>query len=100
MKSRTSLIVLIIVLAAVAMVVNLRACTNSSGGLSREQVQRADRLHEIAKRTGGDWNKLTPEEKQFLVNDLAYGNEQSARMLLWGASRQAPASQPTGRPER
>lgn len=97
MKSRTLLIVALVVLAAVAGVVNLRACSNSSGGLSREQVQKADRLHDIAKRTGGDWNRLTPEEKQFLVNELAYGNEQSARMLLWGASRQRPSSQPTGR---
>ncbi len=100
MKSRLPLIVLIIVLAGVAVVVNLRTCSDSTGGLSTEQVQQADRLHAIAKRTGGDWNKLTPEEKQFLVNELAYGNEQSARMLLWGASRQAPASQPTGRPAR
>lgn len=100
MKSRLPLIVLIIVLAGVAVVVNLRACSNASGGLSTEQVQQADRLHEMARRTGGDWNKLTPEEKQFLVNELAYGNEQSARMLLWGASRQAPASQQAGRPAR
>ncbi len=100
MKSRVPLVVLILVLAAIAAVVNLRTCSGSSGGLSREQVQKGDRLHEIARRTGGDWNKLTPEEKQFLVNDLAYGNEQSARMLLWGASRQAPASQPAGVPGR
>lgn len=100
MKSRKPLLLFVVVLAAIAVAVNLRTCSNSSSGLSREQVQRGERLHEIAKRTGGDWNKLTPDEKQFLVNELAYGNEQSARMLLWGASRQAPSGQPTGRPGR
>ncbi len=100
MKSRLTLVVLIVALAAVAVAVNLRACSPPSDNLPREQVQRANRLHEIARRTGGDWNRLTPDEKQFLVNELAHGNEQSARMLLWGASRQGPPSQPSGAPAR
>ncbi|MCS6830947.1 MAG: hypothetical protein RMM08_00930 [Armatimonadota bacterium] len=97
MKSRVPLIISIIVLATVAVLVNLRTCSGTSEGLSQKQVQQANRLHEIARRTGGDWSKLSPEERRFLVNELAYGNEQSARMLLWGASRQAPAAQPAGR---
>lgn len=55
-------------------------------GLTAEQRATGDRLQEIARKTDGDWNKLTAEERDFLVNKLSYGNEASAKMLLLGAA--------------
>gem|GEM_PF-1316693 len=68
-------------------------------GITTEQRQTGDRLSEIAKRTGGDWNKLTPEERAFLVDKMSYGNEQSARMLLLAAAGKI-GGRPGGPPRR
>src|SRR5579883_3464144 len=46
------------------------------------QQSQAERLSEISTKTGGDWNKLTPADKDFLVNKLSGGNVNGAKMLL------------------
>lgn len=65
-------------------------CGEKDPGPSAETVQQSDRLSQIQKSTGGDWNKLTPEDRDYLVNTLAHGNEQSARMLLSPAPSTGP----------
>ncbi len=74
-------------------------CKRSSDGLTPEQRQSGDRLSQIAKRTDGDWSKLTQEERTFIVKELAYGNEQSARMLLLAAAGKI-GGRPGGPPRR
>src|SRR5438105_10862982 len=64
----------------------LAGCHKGDDGMSAEQHQKGDRLSEIAKKTGGDWNKVSQADRDFLMQ-MAYGNEQSARMLLWGAAK-------------
>lgn len=64
----------------------LAGCSRDNDGLSAEQRQAGDRLSEIARKTDGDWNKLTEADRDFLVNQMSHGNEQSARMLLLGAA--------------
>lgn len=54
----------------------------SDDGLSAGDKQAANRLAEIAKTSGGDWNKLSQSDKDYLVNDVAHGSEQTAKMLL------------------
>ena len=54
----------------------------SNDGSSAETKQQASRLAQIQEKSGGDWNKLSEEDRNYLVNDLAHGNEASARMLL------------------
>lgn len=61
-------------------------CGRADDGLTAEQRATGDRLQEIARKTDGDWNKLSAEERDFLVNKLSYGNEASAKMLLLGAA--------------
>lgn len=51
-------------------------------GLSAGDKQNASRLTELAKASGGDWNKLSQSDKDYLVNDVAHGSEQTAKMLL------------------
>ena len=88
--------------AAVLMVtvaLGLAGCGRPASDLNPAQQGQSDRLGQIAKRTDGDWNRLTEEERRFLVTDLAYGNENSARMLLLSAAGKVggKAGRPPGR---
>lgn len=56
-------------------------CRGAGDGLSTEQQSKANQLDEVAKRTGGEWDKLNAADRKFLL-DLESGNENSARMLL------------------
>jgi hypothetical protein len=52
--------------------------------------QQSSRLHEIQTRTGGDWNKLSEDDKHFLVDEVAHGSEYTAKMLLSAGSQKGP----------
>ena len=41
-----------------------------------------DRLQEISDKSGGDWDKVSEDDKKYLINDVSHGSEQSAKMLL------------------
>lgn len=75
-------------------------CGDRDRGLTPEQRASSDRLGEIAERSGGEWERLTPEDRQFLVNDLSHGSEQSARMLLLSASGKVGGKPLAGRNAR
>lgn len=70
-----------LLLAAFACVV-LVGCGDREPGPSADTQKQSDRLSEIQKRSGGDWSKLTPEDRDYLVKDLAHGSETGAKMLL------------------
>lgn len=81
----------------------LSGCGAPASDLNKAQQDQSSRLGQIAKRTDGDWNKLSEEERQFLITDLSYGNESSARMLLLSAAGKVggrpggPPGRPAGR---
>jgi hypothetical protein len=60
----------------------IAGCQKADDGLSADQQKITDRLDEIAKKTGGDWEKLNDVDKKYLVTELGHGNETSARMIL------------------
>ncbi|MCS6859209.1 MAG: hypothetical protein NZT92_02675 [Abditibacteriales bacterium] len=99
MNKQLALVAAIVVLIAAVLALTLRGCGRTSDGLSPQQVQAGNRLQEIAARTGGDWNKLSPEERAFLMQ-LSHNNERSARMLLLNAARTGPPSPTPGGPPR
>jgi hypothetical protein len=57
-------------------------CGSSVEPPSAETQQQASRLADIQKKTGGKWESLSKEDRDYLVNGLAHGSEASARMLL------------------
>ncbi|HLK14133.1 MAG TPA: hypothetical protein VKT78_04955 [Fimbriimonadaceae bacterium] len=58
-------------------------CNKDSGPpLNAEQEKQATRLDELAKKSGGDWSKLSADEQKEAV--LLGGSEQGAKMLLLG----------------
>lgn len=66
-------------------------------GVDHAAVDKAQApLAEAAKRSGGDWSKLSPDEQKLFLN-RARGNEQSAKMLLGNFARPVGGS-PSGTP--
>ena len=79
--TKIGLLVVAIILP-IASIFVMRGALAPSSGLDTEQQAVTSQLDEIVKRSGGRWENLTPADKDFLINKMSYGNEQSARMLL------------------
>jgi hypothetical protein len=78
-------------------------CSNNGASgppLNSEQEKQSSQLDEIAKKSGGDWNKLSDADKQAMIQ--IGGSEQGAKMLLLGKSgkigRHGPPGGPSGGP--
>ena len=89
MKTTTAIII------AAAVAIFAAGCGEKDPGPSAETQKQSDRLSQIQTKTNSDWKKLTPEDKDYLVNQLAHGSESTARMLL-GPPSHAPGK-PAGR---
>ncbi len=60
----------------------LVGCHGDTDGIDHAAVKEAQApLKAAAKRTGGDWSRLTPAEQKLFL-DRARGNESSAKMML------------------
>jgi len=75
-------------------------CGNNPGndGVSAKDKEMGSRLDQIAKASGGDWEKLSQADKDFLTKDVAHGSEQTAKMLLQskaGKMSGGPGGQPS-----
>jgi hypothetical protein len=72
-------------------------CGNSGGPpLDANQEKQASQLDEIAKRSGGDWDKLSDADKKAMIQ--IGGSEQGAKMLLLGKSGKLGRHGPPGGP--
>lgn len=67
-------------------------CKGGDDGLTAPEKQMANRLDTLVKQSGGDWNKLSPSDRDYLVKDISQGSEQSARMLLSAKSGKMKAT--------
>lgn len=82
---------IVLAVASPLLVPALSGCAPSDDGLSEQQKQTGDRLNELGKKTGGDWNKLTPADRDYLVKEMFHGNERTAKIALQGYGGQGPA---------
>ncbi|HZO88378.1 MAG TPA: hypothetical protein VFB38_08560 [Chthonomonadaceae bacterium] len=89
----------VILLAACLVSVPVAGCHREDDGLSPKQRQTVDRLDEIAKKSGGDWDKVSQADRDYLVNEVAHGSEQSAKMMLMAKGGKMHAN-PGGPPNR
>jgi hypothetical protein len=80
------------VLSSLALLPSL-GCNRVDDGMSREQIQKADRLSEIAKKSDGAWEKVAQADRDYILTEVTHGDEQSAKMLLL-----AKAGKLTGNP--
>ena len=79
-------------LASAALVGGCGSGASGDDGLTKSDQQAASRLDDIAKASGGDWDKVPEADKKYLVNDIAQGSEQSAKMLLKGKAGKLTAA--------
>ncbi len=69
-------------------------CSKNEGdGLTKQETQMADRLDTIVKQSGGDWEKVSAADRDYLIKEVSQGSEQSAKMLL---AAKADESSPSG----
>jgi len=73
-------------------------CKEPDDGIPPAEKANADRLAQIAKASGGDFDRLTPADRDYLVNTIAHGNEQAARMMLMAKSGRRPGGGPPAPP--
>jgi len=84
-------------LAAVLVSAAATGCHSDAGQpLTDTQKQGADRLATISKASGGDWDKVSQEDKDYLIKNVANGDEHTAKMLI--APPPGGGSGPSGAP--
>jgi hypothetical protein len=67
-------------------------------GLTPEEKRMASRIHEIAEQSRGDWNRVSSGDQRFLIEDVSFGDETSARMLLSASAGKLKRSKPVAPP--
>lgn len=70
-------------------------CRNQSG-LDQQQEAQAFRLESIVKTSGGEWDRLRPADRDYLVRELGHGSETSARMLFAAKAGKLARPRPGG----
>jgi hypothetical protein len=70
-------------IAAVVIAAPIAGChSDNSQPLSDTQKQGADRLAKAARESGGDWDKVSREDKDYILKNVANGDEHTAKMLI------------------
>ncbi len=87
------------VVAVLAMGSALFGCSHHSEYTPAQQ-QTLSRFQQIAKESGGDWNKVSAADKQWLINGPGGGSEENARMMLGNFGRSPQKGPPAGPPQQ
>lgn len=77
----------------------LAGCSHQSE-YTRAQQQTLTRFQQIAKQSGGDWNKVSVTDQQWLINGPGGGSEQNARMMLSNFGDRPQKATPSGPPQQ
>jgi hypothetical protein len=86
----------VVVVAATILVAGLSAgCgAKNDNGLSPSQHQVVSRVSQIETQSGGDWNKVSQSDKDYLTKTVGYGNTSMAKQVLELAARKGPMAEP------
>lgn len=64
----------------------LVGCGKADDGLSDKDRDKATRAQEIVKKSGGNWDSVSADDKAYLVKEIGYGNEYNAKMFFMAES--------------
>ncbi len=87
------------VLFALLLAAVLPGCSSHSNYTPAQQ-QTLTRFQKIVKESGGDWNKVSAADRQWLINGPGGGSEMNARMMLGNFGRQPQKGAPGGPPQQ
>lgn len=90
------LVPVLVVLAAGGAALGLSGCRRVDDGLTARDRVMVDRVDQIAKQSGGDWDRLSQADRDYLVKEVSHGSEPSARMLLLAKSGRLRQGRPGG----
>lgn len=85
-----------ITLALFSASISLVGCGEKEPEPSKETVVQSDRLTKIRESSGGDWDKVSEADKQWIITEVCFGNEGSAKMMISKAAKPTPGG---GRPK-
>ena len=71
-------------------------CGKSDDGMNQQQLEKASRLDEIAKKSDGNWDRVSPADRDFILKNLTSGSEQGAKMLLLAKAGKLKGGPPGG----
>lgn len=80
---------LIVLLGGVA--IAERGCGSGSPYTAAQQTT-LDRMHDIVASSGGDWEKVKPEDKKFFISGPGSGSENSAKITFGALAAQQKSS--------
>lgn len=79
---------LVLLTAALLAAAWLGGCASSGDGLSQHDKDKSNRAEEIIKKSGGNWDAVSKEDKDYLIKEIGYGNETNAKMFFLAESGQ------------
>ena len=77
----------------------LIGCQPPDDGIAPAEKQMADRFNGIVKSSGGDFDKLSTADREYVVKEVAHGDANTARMILAAKSGRLRGN-PGGRPPK
>lgn len=87
---------IVLALVATAGIVGGLGCADGGDGLTAEQQGVQDQFEAIMERSGGQWDRLSAEDRDYVVNKLSNGNEQAARRMFEMRAERATAAKGPG----
>lgn len=68
---------------AIGLLIALAVCgLPACGSRTAPPSPAIDRVDQIVKRSGGDWNKVSPQDQQYMIQTVGKGSPISARMTF------------------
>lgn len=72
-------------------------CGDKPDPIAQEELKQESKIKEIVTRSGGKWENLSTEDRNYIVNELNSGSEEGGRRFYEAA---AGAAQGKGAPQQ
>ena len=83
------------ILCPAVLLLGVSGCKPAQDPAEQAQKQQSDRLLELTNKSGGDWNRLTPDDQKYMIDVIGKGDAGVAHTVL---QMNVPHTAPHGRP--
>lgn len=99
-KQQTLIVLILVAITCWTLMLIYNDNLLDTSGLTKKEQRMASRIHKIAQESGGEWQNVSPEDRQFLTFEVSYGDENSARMVLSASAGKLSARPKANSPAR